>query len=65
MEINANGEEVEIADIVASQAVIPQESPSSLPKTGRSLPLLALIDTWSGKLRRTHRWHGAAVLFWL
>jgi hypothetical protein len=36
MAINPSGEEIEIAEIVASHAVIPQEAPSSLPKTGRS-----------------------------
>lgn len=43
MEINPSSEKIEIAEIVASQAVIPQEAPSSLPKTGRSLPLPASI----------------------
>jgi hypothetical protein len=43
MAINPSDEEIEIAEIVASQAVIPQEAPSSLPKTGRSLPPLASI----------------------
>lgn len=43
MAVNPSGEEIEIAEIVPTQAVIPQEAPSSLPKTGSSLPLLASI----------------------
>jgi hypothetical protein len=43
MAINPSRDEIEIAEIVSSQAVIPQEASSSLPKTGRSLPPLASI----------------------
>jgi len=41
--INPSGEEIEITEIVATQPVPEAATPSSLPKTGSSLPLVALV----------------------
>jgi LPXTG-motif cell wall-anchored protein len=47
--INPSGEEIEITEIVATlPLVVPVEAlPSSLPKTGSSLPLLVAIGLLS------------------
>lgn len=58
--VSPSGEEIEIAEIIESQpVVVPTEAPSSLPKTGSSLPLLSLVGLLSlgaaGVLREAAR----------
>jgi hypothetical protein len=46
--VTPSGEEVEVADVVAYQTVIPQEAATnSLPKTASSLPLVGLLGLLS------------------
>jgi hypothetical protein len=46
--VTPSGEEIEVAEVVASQEVIPQEAPAkSLPQTASHLPLVALLGLLS------------------
>lgn len=45
--VNPSGEEIEIAEVVASQPVTPQPTPESLPQTASSLPLILLLGLLS------------------
>jgi LPXTG-motif cell wall-anchored protein len=60
--VSPSGEEIEISEIIATQEVLPTEAaptPTSLPKTGSSLPLLLLAGLFSlgaaGVIRGTAR----------
>ena len=60
--VSPSGEEIEIAEVIATQPIAPTEAPappSSLPKTASSLPLLLLAGLFSlgaaGALRKAAR----------